>query len=42
MKKSERLNDMIRYLNSREFFNLNDLMDKYHISKVQLYVIFIH
>ncbi|QNR68282.1 YafY family transcriptional regulator [Paenibacillus peoriae] len=33
MKKSERLNDMIRYLNSREFFNLNDLMDKYHISK---------
>ncbi|GIP32045.1 YafY family protein [Paenibacillus sp. J2TS4] len=33
MKKSERLNDMIRYLNSREFFNLNDLMDKYNISK---------
>ncbi|MGO4949891.1 MULTISPECIES: helix-turn-helix transcriptional regulator [Paenibacillus] len=33
MKKSERLNDMIRYLNSREFFNLNDLMGKYHISK---------
>ncbi|QDA26135.1 helix-turn-helix transcriptional regulator [Paenibacillus polymyxa] len=33
MKKSERLNDMIRYLNSREYFNLNDLMDKYHISK---------
>ncbi|GAA0135200.1 YafY family protein [Paenibacillus sp. YSY-4.3] len=33
MKKSERLNDMIRYLNGREFFNLNDLMDKYDISK---------
>ncbi|MGG4218120.1 YafY family protein [Paenibacillus jamilae] len=33
MKKSERLNDMIRYLNSREYFNLNDLMDKYQISK---------
>lgn len=33
MKKSERLNDMIRYLNSREFFNLNDLMEKYNISK---------
>ncbi|UNK16027.1 YafY family transcriptional regulator [Paenibacillus sp. N3/727] len=33
MKKSERLNDMIRYLNSREFFNLNDLMSKYNISK---------
>ncbi|MCG7409568.1 YafY family transcriptional regulator [Paenibacillus sp. ACRRX] len=33
MKKSERLNDMIRYLNSREFFNLHDLMVKYNISK---------
>lgn len=33
MKKSERLNDMIRYLNNREFFNLSDLMDKYNISK---------
>lgn len=33
MNKSERLNDMIRYLNSREFFNLHDLMDKYNISK---------
>ncbi|MDP1510074.1 YafY family protein [Paenibacillus sp. CMAA1739] len=33
MKKSERLNDIIRYLNSREYFNLNDLMDKYQISK---------
>ncbi|WP_055666620.1 helix-turn-helix transcriptional regulator [Desnuesiella massiliensis] len=33
MKKSERLNDMIRYLNSREFFNLGDLMNKYNISK---------
>ncbi|AWB43892.1 transcriptional regulator [Paenibacillus sp. CAA11] len=33
MKKSERLNDMIRYLNNREFFNLKDLMEQYHISK---------
>ncbi|WP_046227970.1 helix-turn-helix transcriptional regulator [Paenibacillus dauci] len=33
MKKSERLNDMIRYLNGREFFNLSDLMKTYHISK---------
>ncbi|MCU6708879.1 YafY family transcriptional regulator [Paenibacillus sp. J5C_2022] len=33
MKKSERLNDMIRYMNGREFFNLSDLMDKYAISK---------
>lgn len=33
MKKSERLNDMIRYLNGREFFNLSDLMEQYNISK---------
>lgn len=33
MKKSERLNDMIRYLNGLDFFNLGDLMDKYKISK---------
>lgn len=33
MKKSERLNDMITYLNGREFFNLHDLTDKYKISK---------
>jgi len=33
MNKSERLNDMIRYLNGREFFNLSDLMEKYKISK---------
>jgi len=33
MKKSERLNDMIRYLNSRDYFNLSDLMAKYNISK---------
>jgi predicted DNA-binding transcriptional regulator YafY len=33
MKKSERLNDMMRYLNGREFFNLSDLMAKYNISK---------
>ncbi|MNO90115.1 HTH domain protein [compost metagenome] len=33
MKKSERLNHMMRYLNGREFFNLSDLMEKYNISK---------
>ncbi|MDH6374493.1 transcriptional regulator [Paenibacillus sp. VTT E-133280] len=33
MMKSERLNDMMRYLNGREFFNLSDLMAKYNISK---------
>lgn len=33
MNKSERLNDMIRYLNGREFFNLSDLMNQYDISK---------
>lgn len=33
MNKSERLNDMIRYLNGREYFNLQDLMEKYQISK---------
>ncbi|ETT53964.1 MULTISPECIES: helix-turn-helix transcriptional regulator [Paenibacillus] len=33
MKKSERLNDMMRYLNGREFFNLSNLMEKYNISK---------
>ncbi|MCR8842455.1 YafY family transcriptional regulator [Paenibacillus sp. SC116] len=33
MKKSERLNDMIRFLNGRESFNLSDIMDKYNISK---------
>ncbi|MFJ8459036.1 helix-turn-helix transcriptional regulator [Lysinibacillus xylanilyticus] len=33
MRKSERINDMIRYLNNREYFNLSDLMAKYNISK---------
>lgn len=33
MKKSERLNDMIRYLNDRSFFNLKELMERYTISK---------
>ncbi len=33
MKKSERLNDMIRFINKREFFNLQNLMDEYGISK---------
>lgn len=33
MKKSERLNHMIMYLNDLDFFNLSDLMDRYNISK---------
>ncbi len=33
MKKSERLNDMIRYLNNLNQFNLKDIMTKYNISK---------
>ncbi|MEG0577923.1 MAG: HTH domain-containing protein [Bacilli bacterium] len=33
MKKSERLNHMIMYLNNLDYFNLSDLMNKYNISK---------
>lgn len=33
MNKSERLNDMMIYLNNKNFFNLSDLMGKYNISK---------
>jgi predicted DNA-binding transcriptional regulator YafY len=33
MKRPERLHDMMRYLNNREYFNLQDLMDEYSISK---------
>ncbi len=33
MKKSERLNHMIMYLNDLDYFNLSDLMNKYNISK---------
>jgi predicted DNA-binding transcriptional regulator YafY len=33
VNKSERLNDMIRYLNNRDHFNLSHLMEKYNISK---------
>lgn len=33
MKKSERLNHMIMYLNDLDFFNLSDLMNRYNISK---------
>lgn len=33
MKKSERLNHMIMYLNDLDHFNLSDLMNKYNISK---------
>lgn len=33
MKKSERLNDMIRYLNDKHSFRLKDLMQRYRISK---------
>ncbi|PGM60383.1 alkaline phosphatase [Bacillus cereus] len=33
MKKSERINDMLIFLNNKRNFNLKDLMDRYHISK---------
>lgn len=33
MHKSERINDMMLYLNNRNFFNLKDIMDRYSISK---------
>lgn len=33
MRKSERLNDMMLYLNDKNSFNLKDIMDKYAISK---------
>ncbi|WDV48093.1 YafY family protein [Clostridiaceae bacterium M8S5] len=33
MNKSERLNDMMLFLNDKNSFNLSDLMDKYNISK---------
>ncbi|WP_032079032.1 helix-turn-helix transcriptional regulator [Clostridium drakei] len=33
MNKSERLNDMMLFLNDKNLFNLKDLMDKYSISK---------
>ena len=33
MKKTERLNHMIMYLNGVDYFNLRDLMNKYNISK---------
>jgi len=33
MKKSERLNQMLRYINQKQHFTLKDLMGKFHISK---------
>ncbi len=33
MKKSERLNDMMRYLNDKKSFNLKSIMDRYSISR---------
>ncbi|WP_432665882.1 YafY family protein [Wukongibacter baidiensis] len=33
MRKSERINDMMIYLNDKNFFNLKDIMSKYGISK---------
>lgn len=33
MNKSERLNDMMLFLNDKNVFNLIDIMDRYHISK---------
>lgn len=33
MKKSERLNHMMMYLNDFDYFNLSDLINKYNISR---------
>ena len=33
MKKTERINDMLIFLNNKRSFNLKDLMERYHISK---------
>lgn len=33
MKKPERLNDLIHFLNDRNSFNLHELIEKYHISR---------
>lgn len=33
MNKSERINDMMLFLNDKNIFNLKDLMEKYSISK---------
>jgi len=33
MNKSERLNDMLRFINGKKSFNLKDLMDNYNISR---------
>lgn len=33
MKKSERLNEMLIYLNDKNFFNLKNIMERYSISK---------
>ena len=33
MGKSERINDMMIYLNNKKYFNLKDIMKKYNISK---------
>lgn len=33
MNKSERLNNMMLFLNDKNSFNLRDLMEKYNISK---------
>lgn len=33
MKKAERINDLMIYLNDKDFFNLKDIMQRYQISK---------
>ncbi|WP_221567771.1 YafY family protein [Alkalihalobacillus sp. TS-13] len=33
MNRSERLNDMLQFINNKKTFNLKDLMEKYNISK---------
>ena len=33
MKKTERLNDMMMFLNNKNSFNIKDIMERYHISR---------
>lgn len=33
MNKSQRINDMLIFLNKKRQFNLKDIMNRYHISK---------
>lgn len=41
MGKPRRINDMMIYLNSENYFNLKDVMERYRISKASLQTIFL-